>query len=76
MDSPTAQRTEAVAADAFSDKRNSLGRSTARFAGGARRIPLVAPANVAAEQAQAQAQGLGLRDHHHSVTLVDRPMED
>jgi len=71
-DSPTAHRAEAVAADAFSEKRNSLGRSTARFSGGGRRIPLVAPANVAAEQ----AQGLGLRDHHHGVTLVDRPMDD
>ncbi len=46
--------------DVFVEKRNSLGRSSARFAGG-RRVPLAATSELAPA---------------HSVTLMDKPMDD
>lgn len=48
------------------EKRNSLGRSSARFVGG-RRVPVPASANA----------GYGApQDGGHGVTLVDAPMDD
>lgn len=51
------------------EKRNSLGRSSARFVGG-RRVP------VPSASASANAGYGGAQDSGHGVTLVDAPMDD
>jgi hypothetical protein len=62
-DSPT----QALQHEALLEKRNSLGRSTARFSGGGRRLPLMA--GTAAAHA-------GETPGERGVQLVDRPMDD
>lgn len=51
------------------EKRNSLGRSSARFVGG-RRVPVPAAHNTTA------SGSFGQQDGGHGVTLVDAPMDD
>jgi len=70
-DSPTSVRTSADSIEGI-EKRDSLKRSSVRFVGGRRVGPSV-PSAAAAPQVAA------VPEHHpgaHSVTLVDRPMED
>lgn len=51
------------------EKRNSLGRSSARFVAG-RRVP------VAHNTPAAGSSAYGQQDGGHGVTLVDAPMDD
>lgn len=65
-----------ILADSNINKRNSLGRSGARFVGG-RRVtgPSIAVPGAAADSA-ASGDGERIRDSMHGVTLVDKPMDD